>query len=88
MSVYYANLHASFAFINISLSLFDVTDNAVKAELQAFAIRRDMIHDGHDNTSSADTGITNGGHTICCRDGDLRIWEEKLARERMGRRIW
>eukprot|EP00985_Skeletonema_marinoi_P012619 scaffold6123_cov93-Skeletonema_marinoi.AAC.1 len=40
MSVSYANLHASIASINVSLSLFDVTDNAVTAELQAFAIRR------------------------------------------------
>eukprot|EP00984_Skeletonema_dohrnii_P022533 scaffold11656_cov85-Skeletonema_dohrnii-CCMP3373.AAC.4 len=40
MSASYANLHASIASINVSLSLFDVTDNdnAVKAEIQAFTI--------------------------------------------------
>eukprot|EP00984_Skeletonema_dohrnii_P016705 scaffold7468_cov126-Skeletonema_dohrnii-CCMP3373.AAC.1 len=36
MSVSYANIHASITSINVSLSLFDVTDNAVTAELQAF----------------------------------------------------
>eukprot|EP00984_Skeletonema_dohrnii_P021730 scaffold10931_cov84-Skeletonema_dohrnii-CCMP3373.AAC.1 len=63
MSVSYANLHASIASINVSLSLFDVTDNAVTAELQAFAIRRGMLPDGHEDTSF---GI--GPRTFCSMD--------------------
>ena len=63
MSVSYANLHASIASINVSLSLFDVTDNAVTAELQAFAIRRGMLPDGHEDTSF---GI--GPRTFCAMD--------------------
>eukprot|EP00984_Skeletonema_dohrnii_P022318 scaffold11448_cov98-Skeletonema_dohrnii-CCMP3373.AAC.1 len=63
MSVSYANLHASITSINVSLSLFDVTDNAVTAELQAFAIRRGMLPDGHEDTSF---GI--GSRTLCAMD--------------------
>jgi len=63
MSVSYANLHASITSINVSLSLFDVTDNAVTAELQAFAIRRGMLPDGHEDTSF---GI--GSRTSCAMD--------------------
>ena len=63
MSVSYANLHASIASINVSLGLFDVTDNAVTAELQDFAIRRDLLPDGHEDTSF---GI--GSRTFCAMD--------------------
>ena len=69
ISVHYANLHASIASINASLALglFDVTDNAAKAELQAFAIRRDMIPDGHDNTSF-DASVCIESHTFRAMD--------------------
>ena len=69
ISVRYANLHASIASINASLALglFDITDNAAKAELQAFAIRRDITPDGHDNISF-DASVCIESHTFRAMD--------------------
>lgn len=69
MLVHYANLHASIASINayLALGLFDITDNAAKAELQAFAIRRDITPDGHD-IISFDASVCIESHTFRAMD--------------------
>ena len=80
ISVPYTNLHTSIASINASLALglFDVTDNAAKAELQAFAIRRDMISDGHDNTSF-DASVCIESHTFRAMDYSITSYRLNAA---------